>query len=393
MSGLRTVALTASVSRMAGGPFESVRGLARGLVSAGVGVEVLGLRDSFTDEDIGAWAPLKPQVFKPLSPVSFGFVPGYLEALMDAAPDIVHCHGIWMYPSLASLRWHGRTGRPYVVSAHGMLDPWAVRHHGWRKGLVSLLFQRRHLCRAACLRALTRSELGSMRACGLRNPVCVIPNGIELTDGLTGVGGPSWPGEFTRGRKVLLYLGRLHPKKNIAALLQAWSMARAEVPRDEWRLVVAGWDQSGHREELERLAVGLRIGDEVHFAGPCFGADKAAALGAAAGFVLPSLSEGLPIAVLEAWAARLPVLHTAYCNLPEGAAAGAAIETGTSAPEIADGLRSLFGMSDTERVEMGARGRVLVEQRFTWARVAADMAQVYDWLMGRASRPASVELE
>jgi glycosyltransferase involved in cell wall biosynthesis len=149
MSAVRTVALAASVSRLAGGPFESIRGLAAGLRLAGAAVDVLGIRDAFTADDLAAWAPLEPLVFDRRGPASFGYAPGYGAALHRLAPAIVHSHGLWMYPSLAALRWHNRTGRPYVVSPHGMLDPWALAHHRRRKQVV----------RPACAPCATASAL------------------------------------------------------------------------------------------------------------------------------------------------------------------------------------------------------------------------------------------
>ena len=118
--------------------------------------------------------------------------------------------------------------------------------------------------------------------------------------------------------------------------------------------------------------------------------DKAASLACADAFVLPSLSEGLPVAVLEAWSYGLPVLMTEACNLPEGFAAGAALPIGTDRAGIAAGLRRLFALSDAERRDMGARGRALVRERFTWASVGAQMAAVYQWVLGGGPPPSCV---
>ena len=106
--------------------------------------------------------------------------------------------------------------------------------------------------------------------------------------------------------------------------------------------------------------------------------------------MLPSLSEGLPLAVLEAWSYGLPVLMTEACNLPEGFAAGAALPIGTDRAGIAAGLRQLFALSDAERRDMGARGRALVRERFTWASVGEQMTAVYEWVLGGGPPPSCV---
>jgi poly(glycerol-phosphate) alpha-glucosyltransferase len=320
-------------------------------------------------------------------PAAFGYSPDLLPALEAAGLDLVHLHGIWMYSSLACARWAGRSGRPSIVSAHGMLDPWALRNSTWKKRLAGLLFERRNLRRAACLHALNQAEADAIRGYGLKNPICVVPNGVALP-GPAEVAPPDWTALLPAHSKVLLFLGRLHPKKGLSEMLRAWATCNRGL-RDEWRLVIAGWDQ-GYRRQLEVLCSELEISDTVLFIGPQFGPDKTAAYRAAHGFILPSFSEGLPMAVLEAWAHGLPVLCTAQCNLPEGFAAGAGIRIDPNSGSIASGMERLFA-SETERRDMGIRGRALVEQSFTWPQIAGQMSAVYHWLLGRAARPDCVQ--
>jgi poly(glycerol-phosphate) alpha-glucosyltransferase len=123
---------------------------------------------------------------------------------------------------------------------------------------------------------------------------------------------------------------------------------------------------------------------DVVFWGPAFGEEKEALLRSGAAFVLPSFSEGLPMSVLEAWAYGLPVVMTPECNLPEGFASGSALEIRNSEMGNAkwEGLRVLLDMSDSDRIEMGRRGWLLVEERFTWPKVAAQMRKLYKELLG-----------
>jgi poly(glycerol-phosphate) alpha-glucosyltransferase len=128
----------------------------------------------------------------------------------------------------------------------------------------------------------------------------------------------------------------------------------------------------------------------VHFLGPQFGAARAAAYRNAQAFILPSFSEGLPMAVLEAWAHRLPVLMTRQCHLPEGFAAHAAMPLEPSPDSIAIGLENLFRAAAKDREEMGRRGRELVTARFSWSRVAASLHEVYRWVLGGGAKPECV---
>src|SRR5205823_5529228 len=168
--------------------------------------------------------------------------------------------------SLASHRWHRVTGKPYIIHPHGMLDPWAVRNARWKKRMAYMLYERAHLADAACLRALCDAEARAIRAFGLRNPVCVIPNGVDVPDLLVQRAAP-WGNKFG-SRNVLLYLGRLHPKKNLPALLQGWKAARASSRAgQEWVLVIAGWDQGDHEAQLRQQARELALEDSAHFPG------------------------------------------------------------------------------------------------------------------------------
>ncbi len=181
-------------------------------------------------------------------------------------------------------------------------------------------------------------------------------------------------------RKTLLYLGRLHPKKNISNLIRAWNETfnSQRGSGDRWVLAIAGWDQGGYESELKRIAAGT----SVVFLGPQFGADKSECYRACDAFILPSLSEGLPMAVLEAWSYAKPVLMTPECNLPEGFEANAALRIGTTPEEIAAGLKVLREMSDDDRSQMGNRGRALVATRFSWPRIGEQMRAVYEWVLG-----------
>jgi poly(glycerol-phosphate) alpha-glucosyltransferase len=128
----------------------------------------------------------------------------------------------------------------------------------------------------------------------------------------------------------------------------------------------------------------------VLFAGPAFGDAKDALLSSASAFILPSFSEGLPMSVLEAWAYQLPLLMTDHCNLPEGFANNAAIRIGTDVESIAEGMRLIVRSPISDLRSLGENGRQLVSERFTWPMVAAQMKEVYDWVLGGGAKPECV---
>lgn len=390
---VRAAVLAASISREAGGLFWTVKALSESLIGAGCEIRVFGGEDSHSNEDKASWGQTPVSVQAISGPRAFGFQRNLMDRLRAYRPDLVHVHGLWMYPSAAALRWSAGS-RPHLISPRGMLDPWAVRNSAWKKKISARLYEDAHLKGATCIHALCDAERDAIRAYGLRNPVAVIPNGVDLPDLDALVPPPEWSRQLPTGAKVLLFLSRIHPKKGLVELIDAWASARQRrIPdADDWYLVIAGWEQGGHQAELEQQVRALRLENSVRFVGPQFGTDKAASFRRADAFVLPSHSEGLPMAVLEAWSYGLPVAMTPQCNLPEGFAAGAAIQLLPERNALVDGLATLFGVSEAERQALGQRGRRLVERKFVWKRIGSEMADVYRWVLGQAERPGSVAL-
>jgi glycosyltransferase involved in cell wall biosynthesis len=418
---IRSANLTGSISRSAGGLFESLRRLVQSLQKTGMDVRVFGTEDEHTAEDIGTWAPVPVMAFRPLGPKQFGYSPRYRQALIEFSPNLVHTHGLWRFSSIAANQYCRSRNVPYVISAHGMLDPWAVHNSRWKKAVAHFFYEDSHLREASCLRALCEAEARAIRQLGLKNPIAIIPNGIDLPE--IGSQASAISSFGSEGRKTLLFLGRLHPKKGLVNLLRAWAAAnrKSEIGcgrATEWLLAIAGWDQAGHENDLKRLCDELGIawqearghrtaeGEEksrkqgpgfpfsafddfsVVFLGPTFGEDKANLYRSCDAFILPSLSEGLPMTVLEAWAHGKPVLMTPECNLPEGFAANAAIRMETDVESMAQALRELFGSSPSTLRNLGDNGRRLVAEKFTWPVVGDEMTSLYQWMLGGGGAPA-----
>lgn len=384
-----------AISRLGCGVFNTEVRLAQSLsVLPHASVEVLGIEDDFTESDRSAWAPVRSQAFPVIGPYSFGFSPSLLKALNGIQVDIAHVHCLWTFLSVATLNWSRRHRKPYIVSPHGMLDPWALNNSRWKKTLAALLYEKNHLRKAACLHALCDAEAEALRGYGLHNPICKVPIGIDVPLPATDPPPCHWPQTISPSSKILLYFGRLHPKKGLVSLIHAWSLARQRGGKlaQEWVLAIAGRPQCGHREHLEQLTHDLDITESVRFLGEQTEAMKTSAYYHCDAFVLPSLSEGLPMVVLEAWAHGKPVIMTPHCNLPEGFARGAAFKILPNAQNISQALLRLFEMSLPERKTMGYNGKLLVEECFTWPKVASQFYAVYSWILGGGPRPDCILL-
>ncbi|WP_458791099.1 glycosyltransferase [Yoonia sp. MH D7] len=325
--------LTPSLSRNAGGIFDAVRRNMVSLDKQGVHVNVLAPTDPFTPVDLPTWHPVAATAFPCIGPSKFGYSPKLRSAIKVLNPDVIHQHGLWTYASTISLRHK----RGVVISPHGMLDRWALDNSRNRKRIAAALFETANLKRAACLHALNSREAASIRDFGLQNPIAITPNGADLPRcaEISSAKRPSWLPDD--GRKVLLFLGRIHPKKGIAELLAAWAIFKAKSPTlaAKWRVVIAGWDDGDHLASLKKRVQNYMLMGDVIFAGPVYAADKTALFAHADAFILPSFSEGHPMSVLEAWSYALPVLMTDHCNLSFAFASRAAIEISTDPAHLA----------------------------------------------------------
>ena len=390
-TALRALMLTGAIGRHAGGMYWSVRRLGQSLVESGTDVRVVSYDVPGAREVLDEWLPLKPVLVDKRFPGGFGYAPDMLDRVMELDADVVHTHGLWMYPSCVATRWSRQTGRPHIISPRGMLDDWALSHSPLKKRIAGWLYENRHLRSAACLHALAPGEVSAIRSYGLTNPICLIPNGVDLPVSPTTAPAP-WEAMLGNSRRVLLFLGRIHPKKGIHELVEGWNRLLADKPsiRDDWALVIAGWDDQGSKRRLmDRLAQsGCR--DSICLMDALYGESKQAALEKAEAFILPSHGEGLPVAVLESWAARRPVLMTPQCNLQVGFEQGAAIATQPDPIAISESIRQMIGMSPADRNAMGQRGHDLVCRQFTWKTIAEQMAAVYRWVAGNGPDPACV---
>lgn len=302
--------------------------------------------------------------------------------------DGLHIHGIWETHCAVGASLAQRCRRPYILSAHGMLERWALQAKRLKKAVYATLIETDNLRRAACLRALTRAEVDDYRRIGLTNPVAVVPSGVAIPEGVSATAfREAYP--QLADKRIVLFLGRLHTKKGLSMLVNAW--ARSASSFDDAHLVLAGPDFDGTRTRLEGLVDELGIRHQVTFTGMLAGSMKWSALAMASLFVLPSFSEGFSVAVLEAMGMGLPVIVTEGCNIPEVAETGCGwvIRPEQSAVEVA--IEESLRLPAEDRLMMGERGRALVAQRFTWPEVGKQMAEVYRWVLG-GPEPARVQI-
>jgi glycosyltransferase involved in cell wall biosynthesis len=270
-----------------------------------------------------------------------------------------------------------------------MAEPWALRHKRLKKRIYTALVEGKNLRRAACLHALSRPEIGHLRALAPRSPICFVPNGVNLEPfeslpprSLLEAERPELAGKF-----ILLFYARLHVKKGLDLLALALGRLARDYP--SLHILLAGTDDGALGPFRERVEAGGLSG-RVTWVGHVSGEPARRVWATADAFVLPSYSEGFSMAILEALACRLPVVITTACHFPELADADGGIVVEPTADGVAAGLRDLLERSAAERAELGQNGRGLVEQKYTWDQQARRLAEVYRWVARGGPAPEAV---
>jgi glycosyltransferase involved in cell wall biosynthesis len=302
--------------------------------------------------------------------------------------DGIHIHGLWEQSTAVAARTARSLGKPYILSAHGMLEPWALANKRLKKLVYAALVERNNVARATCLHALTRAEADHFIRFGARSPIAVIPNGVEVPQAKdASLFFDHFP--ELKGKRIILFLARLHPKKGLDLLLGTWKALARTWP--EVHLVVAGPDFEGTRAKLEKLTFFHGLEHQVLFTGMLNEPMKWSALAAAECFVLPSYSEGLSVGVLEAMGMGLPVIITEPCNMPEVQDHQAGWLIQPNLRQLTDALDQFLRNTDLQNRYLGSRGARFVATRCNWNTIATQMADVYLWLQG-GPIPQTVEL-
>ncbi|HEX4053923.1 MAG TPA: glycosyltransferase [Tepidisphaeraceae bacterium] len=293
--------------------------------------------------------------------------------------DLIHLHGVWdpLIHVVATLAT--AAGKPFVLTPHGMLDPWAMSQRWWKKRAAMVLGYRRMLNNAAFLHFLNADECTLTTRLHLTSPSRILPNGIFLQelDPLPEKGAfRATHSEFAKSRLVL-FLSRLHYKKGLDFLADAFAIVAREFP--DAQLIVAGPDDGARAPFLAQIAR-LDIARRVHLVGPLYAAQKIAALRDCDCFCLPSRQEGFSLAVTEAMACESPVVISTECHFPEVAEAAAGVVVQLNAQAVAAGIQTVL-RDPAAAAQMGRAGRALVISRFTWPKVAQQMIGNYQQVL------------
>ncbi len=299
--------------------------------------------------------------------------------------DVVHLHGVWEPMLVFAAAAARRHGIPYIVRPCGMLEPWNLRQRGFKKRVALALTHRRMLNGAAFLQMLNQDEYRLMSPLRLNAPQLVIPNAVFLDE----VDDTSGESEFQmrfghlRDKPYILFLGRAHYKKGLDILAEAFAQIAAK--HSAAQLLMVGPDGGALNDFIQRIKR-HQLSDRVHTPGSLHGPVKFAAYRSAACFTLPSRQEGFSLAITEALACGTPVAISENCHFPEVGPAGAGEVTPLTVEATAAALDRILSAAPDERRRMGDAGRRLVEENFTWDKVAELTLNAYASIMPSAAR-------
>jgi glycosyltransferase involved in cell wall biosynthesis len=372
---MRLVHIIPAISEEASGPSYSVVRLCESLIAE---------RHSLTLSSLG-WAPLSrtPPFLKtfPLGwgPRKLGRSPSMKRwvaaQVVSRSAELIHNHSLWMMPNVYAGQVAHQKNIPLVVSPRGTFSEWAMRSGSSLKWLFWTLLQRPALVGTTCFHATALSEYDDIRRMGFRQPVAIIPNGIDIPELLS---------KPLFGDRTLLFLGRIHLVKGLDLLLPAWRVVQDRFP--DWKLRVVGPDNRGYLAQMQQLASDLGL-ERVEFSGVLYGAQKALAYAQANLFVLPSYSENFGMAVAEALAAGTPAIVTKgapWAGL-EKHKAGWWIDIGID-PLVAC-LEDALSRTTESLAEQGLRGRTWMAAEYSWAQVGKQMTATYEWILHGGNKP------
>lgn len=386
---MHVVFTLASIAARFGGPSRSVPALVHALEEAGVSTSIISLREI---RDRGAasglempsdamWIDCRLNRYLPI-----GWPRRYKHLLCGklSPPEnkLLHDTGLWLPSNRYAAQIARKLGIPRVVSPRGMLSSWALQQGGVQKKVAWRLYQKHDLETAQLLHATAPAEADEFRNLQLRTPIAVIPNGVAVPTDI------NHERISERRERIVLFLSRLHPKKGLLDLVNAWALLR---PRD-WRVVVAGNDEDNHRETVENAVRAAGIEGQFEFVGSIEESQKWSQYQKADLFSLPSYSENFGLVVAEALAAGVPVITTRSAPWKEIEDHRCGWWTETGVDPLVRALREATACSDEKLRAMGSRGRALIQSKYAWPAIGRTMTAVYRWLLGEKKKPDCVRL-
>jgi glycosyltransferase involved in cell wall biosynthesis len=358
--------LLQSVDNPSAGPTNSVGQLSHYLARRKHSVTVMALGKSPNTWPHASSLEMFGGMFSGMGLVPFSAVLAVRRHALETS--IMHGHGVWRLSNLFPLILGNHSQAKVVWSPRGMFSPWAWNYKSAVKRPFWHLLQKPALMRVDCFHATADNELDDIRRLNFRQPVAVIPNGVDIPD-ITGI---------AKEPNRVVFLSRIHEKKGLHLLIPAWRAIENSFPG--WELHIAGKIIDDYGRKMVALAAELGT-KHIQFRGEVLGEEKRQLLAGARLFVLPTFSENFGIAIAEAMAHGTPVITTYETPWTSLAKQGSGWCIEPSEAMLTETLRQALSLPPAELDMMGARARKWMERSYSWETVASMMENLYGWLL------------
>jgi len=374
---MRILTFISSLSLKSGGPSRSVPMLVKGLAQEGVNVTLMTIRSH--DMNIHAIEGTSAKLKILEEDYSIGELETYV---ISEKFDLIQIQSVWDLNYHKLCKVARKYNIPYIITPRGMLEPWSLSQKRWKKKLAWCLYQGKDIKKAACVFTTSKLEAEHVRALGVNVPISVIPNGIE-TDGYV------CRISNDMVKEQVLFLSRIHKKKGIELLIDAW--ANLIPGYCGWQLIIVGDGDFDYIETLKTRINGLGLEDSVQIKGPVYGNAKVKLYQESTIFCLPSYSENFGMVIAEAMSCGVPVITTTNCpwEMLNETDTGWCIDLKVEVLEKT--LQEAMSLSPARLFEMGQKGRSLISENFNYRSVANKTKILYEWLLNGGEKPIFVQ--
>ena len=370
---MKILTFITSLDLNSGGPSRSVPMLVKGLAELGVDITLMTIRSENMNTHALEGTNAKLKVLEP----SFSRR-DIAEFLKEENFQLIQIQSMWDLPYHKVMVEARKQGIPYVITPRGMLEPWSLSQKRWKKKLAWWIYQRNDVQKSACVFTTAKMEAEHVSNLGITTFKSVIPNGIEID-------GYPCKTSIDMVKKQVLFLSRVHVKKGIELLFEAWKRIHPDFI--DWQLLIVGNGETDYIKALELKIDSLEMRDCVTIHPPVFGDAKTQLYHESALFCLPSYSENFGMVIAEAMSCGTPVITTTNCpwEILNETKTGWCIDL--SVDNLEHALREALSMNESDLYDKGRKASRLIRENFDYRSVTRNTLRLYEWLLNSGEKP------
>ena len=375
---MRVLQVITSLDKDCGGPSRSLPTMCVGLKNINVCCDILTYQSPNPNTDALMESGVKVLLAENETNLWDKYLSQSFVKSLNADVNIIHIHNLWSWPLHRVATFARKNSIPLVWSPRGTLEPWSLKQKKIKKYLALFFYQRADLRNAFCIHATAEEEADNIRKLGFKNPIAVIPNVINVLNYPL----KTW---VKKKKRILAFLSRIHPKKGIELLLEAWSRMPSEI-LGTWKVRIAGEGDVEYINHLKQLLLTKYVGFDVEIVGPKYGKEKVDFLHQADMFILPTFSENFGMAIAEAMACGLPVITTTGTpwKVLEIQNIGWYIEPKVKA--LVETLINALSIEQRVLEEKGKQCRQIVLENYSIETISNNYKLLYEWVVNPSEK-------